>query len=101
MSEIIPVERADEQLAAAVVVRLLTVGTAPEVLDELGRVCRAHRGDRPLFLELTTAEGMKVTVRCNTGGVTPSGAFCEAIDALLGPGHVEVLAAANGASARR
>lgn len=89
VSELIPIERAPEKLARAVLIRMNCAATAVDMMPRLRHLCDQHRGERPIYMEMTTADGLKVTVRCNGGvAVTPSEEFVEAIDHLLGPGHV-------------
>ena len=91
--EIVPLEEADERLSAMVVIRLTGAVADPEFLRSVREVIRRYRGDRPVFLAVVTAEGVKVTIRTNPEcNVRPGKEFVREIDALLGPGHLDVLA---------
>lgn len=92
VSEVIPLDQADERLGRMVLINLRCPGATPETLHELERALNSHPGDRPVFLELHTSTALKVTMRINgRRGVTPSTGLCAAVDALLGPGHIMVL----------
>jgi DNA polymerase-3 subunit alpha len=92
VSELIPIERAAEMLTKAALVRIDCASTPAELMERLRHLCDVHRGERPLYVEMTTADRLKVTVRCNGGvGVTPSAEFVEAVEKLLGPGRLVLI----------
>ena len=92
VSEVIPLEQADERLSAMVIIRLDGTGRSASVLEALVELITQHSGDRPVFLEVWTGGHMKVTIRARAGlRVRPTPAFRQAVDELLGPGHLEIL----------
>ena len=92
VSEVVPLEQADEKLGRMILIRLSAVANAPEMLQELQKLLDRFPGDRPVFLELHTTNALKVTMRVNgRRGVASSLAFQEAAGALLGRGNVVVL----------
>jgi DNA polymerase-3 subunit alpha len=92
VTELIPIEHAAEMLAKAALVRINCAATSADVMQRLRQICDQHRGERPLYMEMTTADHLRVTVRCNGGvGVTPSSEFVAAVDKLLGPGHLVLI----------
>ncbi len=92
VTDIIPLDQGPQRLASGVVVRLSTLRLPPELLVQLLDVCRGHRGDRPLFLEIETPVGLSATVRCSESvSVAPSPRFGAAVEALLGPNRVTVI----------
>jgi DNA polymerase III alpha subunit len=92
VSEVIPLEQADERLSAMVIIRLDGTGPFTSVLEALAELITQHSGDRPVFLEVWTGGHMKVTIRARAGlRVRPTPAFRQAVDELLGPGHLEIL----------
>jgi DNA polymerase-3 subunit alpha len=91
VSDVIPLEEADERLSAMVLVRLDSLIT-PECLREVAELARRYRGDRPLYLEVLTRDGMKVTIRGGQNmSVRPTGEFLQAMEELVGPERVEAL----------
>jgi DNA polymerase-3 subunit alpha len=91
VSDVIPLEEADERLSAMVLIRLDSLIT-PECLREVAELARRHRGDRPVYLEVLTKDGMKVTIRGGQNmSVRPTGEFLQAMAELVGPQRVEAL----------
>jgi len=92
VSEVVLLENANEQLGQAIVIRLRCGDTQPSLLEEIRHVLDAHRGDRPVYLELWTGDHIKVTMRADPRhGVRPSVELIEALDALLGAGRADIL----------
>ena len=91
VSDVVPLEEADERLSAMVLVRVDSLVT-PECLREVAELARRYRGDRPLYLEVVTRDGMKVTIRGGQNmNVRPTGDFLQAMAELVGPERVEAL----------
>jgi len=91
VSEVVPIEQAAERLAVAVVVKLHCVGTEEKVLQQLQDVCRAHPGQTPLYVQLATPTGLRVSVRSRQPpGVKPDETFVRDVVRLLGDGHVHI-----------
>ncbi|HSW46344.1 MAG TPA: DNA polymerase III subunit alpha [Phycisphaerae bacterium] len=93
IDEVIPLEDADARLSDKVRVRLNSATCNPELLQEIARLAKQHRGDRPLFLRITT--GNHVVIIRSQIGVRPCAELFEALDELLGPGQAEALPAAR------
>ncbi|HOA75047.1 MAG TPA: DNA polymerase III subunit alpha [Phycisphaerae bacterium] len=92
VSEVIPLDQADEKLGRMVLICLRPPGATPQTLHQLQAVLDRFPGDQPVFLELHTSNALKVTMRVNgRRGVRPSAEFMAALDELLGPGHAVVL----------
>ncbi len=92
VSEIIPIEQADERLSTALLLRIRGPAAEPALLTRLRDLLAAHRGDRPVFLEILTSGSLRVTIRCNgRSGVTPTPTCIAALRQLLGPDGVTVL----------
>ncbi len=92
--EVTPVDQADELLSTAVLVRIDSARASGKVLAEIREVLTAFPGERPVFLEVATATELKVTIRVNgPSGVTPSAAFVDAVETLLGEGCVTIVGA--------
>ena len=86
VSEVVGLDEADEKLAARVLLRINCSVIDAAMLDELGAVCREHPGECPLFLEMSTSDGLQVIIRCNGegGAVLPNAEFIERAARLLG-----------------
>jgi DNA polymerase-3 subunit alpha len=92
VSEVVPIEQADEKLGRMILIRLSSATSTPATLQELQAVMNKFPGERPVFLELHTANALKVTMRINgRRGVASSAAFQEAAGQLIGPGNVVIL----------
>lgn len=92
VSEIIPIEEADERLSTALLLRVRCATTNEAVLERIREVLREHKGDRPVFIEILTPNALRITIRCNgRSGVTPSPACIGALTDLLGPDGVVIL----------
>ena len=64
VSDVIPMEVADERLSSMVLLRLGD-DTPEETLKALQQTIRKFRGDKPVYMELWTKGRVKVTVRAN------------------------------------
>lgn len=97
VNEVIPVERADEALAAEVRVTLPRGAIEDARLEALATALLSSRGQCPVVLELTTREGVRARIRVGTGlYVQPGERLERAVEAVLGPGTVRV----SGATGR-
>ncbi len=99
VSEVIPIERADEKLAGRVVVRLTAAGADPETLDKMAAIFKKHPGRLPVYLEIETP---KAKVLVATGGdyrVDASKDLVRECSQLLGEGRVAFVGS-NGGSRR-
>ena len=100
VTDVIPLEQADERLAAAVLLRV-PASSDEAILEKLRTVLTAHTGERPGFLEITTPAHLRVTVRCNGHrGITPTAECLADLADLLGPDAV-ILVPPQGANRRR
>jgi DNA polymerase-3 subunit alpha len=88
VSEVIPLESADEALSALVLLRVHGAATSESTLKQVKALMAQHRGDKPVYLELYTANQLKVTLRVGQAGIRPSADFTRAAEDLLGPGNV-------------
>ncbi len=91
VSEIIAFADAPARLAEAAVVRLSAIGLERSMLERLRDVCRDHAGECLLLLRIQTSAGLLATISAGDAlRVRPDDAFVQAVEALLGPGVVEV-----------
>ncbi len=89
--DVIPLARARETLSASVLVRLQAAGLDDERLAALKEIFTQHPGSCPVFVEIETAEQVRVQMKVGqTLSVAPSDAFVAAIDGLIGPGRVSL-----------
>ncbi|MCL2329977.1 MAG: OB-fold nucleic acid binding domain-containing protein, partial [Phycisphaerae bacterium] len=92
VTEVVPIEQADERLGRMVLIRLHSASVTGTTLQELHRLIGCYPGDRPIFLELHTSNALKVTLRSNgRRGVTSSQQFQQAVRQLLGPDSIVIL----------
>jgi DNA polymerase-3 subunit alpha len=91
--EVRPLPAEDDRPGVSPLPRGCRVSVGTEVgadsLPALRAICEAHRGTVPLALRLRV-DGREVDVRSRTLRVSPSVAFVEAVEGLLGPGSVTV-----------
>ncbi len=92
VSDVIPIDQADERLGTGMLLRLPPATANENLLAEIRKVVGAYKGDRPLYLEMTTPNALRVTIRCNgRSGILPSAACVGALTDLLGVDAVLVL----------
>jgi DNA polymerase III subunit alpha len=92
VSEVISFADGPGVLADAVIIKVNAVGLAADVLERLREICRAHRGDRPLFLHVQSREDMTTVMRCGADlAVRPDDAFVHEVRQFLGEGSIDVL----------
>ena len=84
------IERAAESLTRAVYVALPGDRLDDEHLQSLKTLCERHRGKCPLYVDVTTAQSMRVLIQSD-GGVRPDTDFCRRLEALAGVGNYQLL----------
>ena len=106
--EVVPMELSDERLGSSVLLRVNCVGAEASLLKRIREAIDRFRGDRTVLLEMLTAGNLRVTLRTNgRTGVTPTPAFCRAMEEILGEGSVVItgsgrsLGAQSGLAAER
>ncbi|MHC4671401.1 MAG: DNA polymerase III subunit alpha [Planctomycetota bacterium] len=92
MSEVIPADRAEELLSTTVVIKVNCVGASESVLQQLREAVDKYPGHCAVYLELWTANELKVTIRVNgRTGVRPNAEFVGAAEAIVGKDCVSLL----------
>jgi DNA polymerase III subunit alpha len=87
--EVVPFKDRFARLAPDLWIRINTVALDEGVLGELQRTLQSCPGDRPLFMEITTADGLVATVRSgNRCCVAPTESLIETLKCLVGPDAV-------------
>jgi DNA polymerase III subunit alpha len=82
-------EEVREAKAAAVQVRLDAADLDEDFVDRLRRTMEGFRGEVPLFLEVLRPGGWRLVARAEPAlRVSPSQAFTDAVEGLVGPGRV-------------
>jgi DNA polymerase-3 subunit alpha len=90
VQEIIPAQDAAERLTASVTLRLAAPGLDPHDLRRLRDLLAEHAGPCPVYLAIETSDGIETLVRADSAlAVKPSSDFAEAVDNLLGEGHLD------------
>jgi DNA polymerase-3 subunit alpha len=98
VSEVIAFEDGAAKLAEAVIVNLSAVGAEAAILEKLRDICRAHPGDRNLFLRVRSPGELVTLVRCDAAlGVSPGAGFVAELERLLGRNCVEIVGRRRGA----
>jgi DNA polymerase-3 subunit alpha len=88
---VIPVDKATEQLTGSVVIRLKAPGLEPGRLEDLKQVIQAHPGSCPVYLEVVSHDGQRVTVRAGEAcSVSPTEAFLSQVEKAVGREHVQL-----------
>ena len=90
VSDMIALEDGPARLAEAVIIKLRSVGSDAPLLERLRDVCRAHPGDRTVFLRIDTPGDLTTMVRVGDFGLRPDARFVTEVEALLGPKSVEL-----------
>ena len=90
VSEVIPIEEANEKLTGSVTIKLRSPGIEEKTLTDLLTIVKAHPGPCPVFMEIHTAKNQIVSIRTGQRyGVKPSATFATEVEALLGEGHIK------------
>jgi len=78
-----------ESLADKLVVNLSSVGLENQIIQGLHDIFLAHPGTCPVFLNIVTPEGQKVSIKVgNNYFITPSQRLINDINELIGEGHL-------------
>lgn len=92
VSDVIPLDEAEERLTSMVLIRVNCVGAPDKILARIRDAMDESPGDRPVFLELWTKNQLRVTIRTNgRTGVRPTQAFRQSIESILGEGSITLL----------
>lgn len=92
VSQVIALEEGPAQLAEAVILNVRGDGLEPVAMQQVRDACRAHAGDRNLFVRLHGPGRMVTVVRCGSDMcVRPDDAFVADVEGILGDGTVEVV----------
>jgi len=84
-----------------VLLKVNCVGTEPSFLKRISETLDRFRGDRTVLLEMLTSGNLRVTLRANgRTGVTPTPAFCRAMEQVLGEGSVVVMGSGRSLAAQ-
>ncbi len=88
VSDVIPLDQADRQLSTALLLRI-PGNAAPELLDHVKQALGRFHGDRPVFVDVHTPAGWKVTVRADSRmNVSPTPELLGELAALIGEENV-------------
>lgn len=99
VSQVFPRQDAREQLTRTAMIRMPQASLNENVLKELRRICQAHPGPCPVFLELPTAQNSRAIVRATANlSVKTNASFVEAVEKLIGRDHL-VLSGKGSSSA--
>jgi len=100
VSDVIPVELADEKLARRACVNLTAAAADEEILKNIARIFKKHPGRLPVYFKVDTPVG-KVTVAAGSDcRIAPSAELMRECATVLGAGRLE-FAAGNGSGGAR
>lgn len=92
VTDVIPLEDGQARLAESVIVSISTIGADRAKLELLREACKAHPGDRPVFVKVTTPDELATIVRCDDAyNVRPDASFRADVEKLMGSGVVEII----------
>lgn len=101
VSDVIPLEEADEQLSASVLIRLTRDEASPALLQNLRDTIKRYRGDKPVYLELWTTDQLKVVIRAGHDlAVRPTAEFQQTVQNLVGNERLTILPPTRFAAVR-
>ena len=84
-ARVVPIDRVRQEYAREIVIRLGSAAGTAEMLPTLRRLCRTHRGNCPVYFEVTSPVGWTALVKArDNAGVDPSDEFVEQVAALAG-----------------
>jgi DNA polymerase-3 subunit alpha len=84
-ARVVPIDQARREYAREIVIKLRIAAGTLKTLPLIQQVCRKHRGQCPVYLEMTSPEGWTALVKAReNGGVDPSEEFVERVAALEG-----------------
>jgi DNA polymerase-3 subunit alpha len=89
-SQILPLEEALEKQARKTIIRLRLDHLSEEDVNQLHKILASFPGECPLYLELEKADSVYLVQSAEYQAVSPSEAFLEQVEALLGPEAVLV-----------
>ena len=94
VSDMILLSEADRKLGSSVLLTVTCKDKNEEILGQIQDLVRRYPGDKPVYMEFFTENGLKVTLRPNAiRGVDPCEGFCREMRELLSPTGVQVIGA--------
>mgnify|MGYP001575442953 CR=1 FL=1 len=91
VTEVIPVDKAQEALTSRIILSLESTGMDERLMETLSRVLKAYPGPAPVFLKMKMPNHEVVCVRvANEFFVSPTEEFLKDLDRLFGAGHVSL-----------
>jgi DNA polymerase-3 subunit alpha len=98
IDEILPLDEARARLAGSAVLRLAEADLTDEFLAELQGLLDGHRGNKPVYFQVTAAGGEAFTVQAGGGGVATTERLYQDLGLLVGENRVEFLPAEDAAA---
>ncbi|MFH0982448.1 MAG: DNA polymerase III subunit alpha [Planctomycetota bacterium] len=91
VSEVMTVAQAPEKLTTHLLLRLSDATADDRLLTALAQVCRKHAGEKPVYFDVTTQNGMVVTIGRPGPGVAISAELIRDLTDLLGRESVNLI----------
>jgi DNA polymerase-3 subunit alpha len=89
-SELIPLERVQEKLAAKVRIQLAANEVTKEKVAEIKSICQHHKGKSPVYVAVRTDKGRIQTKVDNSLSVNPDVDFCKRMKQLIGADNFQL-----------
>jgi DNA polymerase-3 subunit alpha len=89
VQEVVPADEAPARLTQSVTLRLAATGMDREVLRRVRGVLAEHAGTSPVYLSIQTPEDVEAVLAADRSlAVQPGRELAEAVEVLLGEGHL-------------
>ena len=84
-ARVVPIEQARREYSREILIRLHSAGDPLDALPRIQELCRTHRGNCPVYFEVTSPEGWAVTVKGRqSASVEPCEEFLATVEKLAG-----------------
>jgi DNA polymerase-3 subunit alpha len=91
VTDIYPIAEAVPKLTTTVAIKLDPVRHAADAMKEIKPLLQKHKGNLPVFAQVTTSDGQKVTMKLPKDlSVRPTLSLVEDIDSRLGSGTIQL-----------
>jgi len=92
VTDIIALEDGPARLAEAVIISISTIGADRTRLELVREALKAHPGDRPVYIKVTTPDELATIIRCEDGyNIRPDESFRADLAKIVGDHAVEIL----------
>ncbi|HDP16390.1 MAG TPA: hypothetical protein ENN16_00880 [Candidatus Omnitrophica bacterium] len=90
VEEITPIEEARTRFTRSLAIDIVSLGLESDILEQLKAVLKKHRGDKPVYLNVSTKKNGSYRILVDRDlYVTPTSAMVEELEELIGHGHIK------------